>query len=206
MLVRKQQLELQEMVLLEPHYKMSRQNHNANYLYDTDGETVWEKLRVIRGFLEDRKIAYSLGMLAQEEQSKLDINSIDYRKWLINKPQHDKILQECLDEIKFLEEFESWLTQEAEKTRIVGKTDDEMYEINYFEELKIRLVKRAQAQFISTGRVEADTLQRIIKNKETLALAINSGILNNEVLPFIERIPNLEHRFNKLEYKETENE
>jgi hypothetical protein len=185
---------------------MSRQNHNANYLYDTDGETVWEKLRVIRGFLEDRKIAYSLGMLAQEEQSKLDINSIDYRKWLINKPQHDKILQECLDEIKFLEEFESWLTQEAEKTRIVGKTDDEMYEINYFEELKIRLVKRAQAQFISTGRVEADTLQRIIKNKETLALAINSGILNNEVLPFIERIPNLEHRFNKLEYKETENE
>ena len=33
---------------------MSQQNHNASYLFEIDGLTTWERLRVVRNFLEDR--------------------------------------------------------------------------------------------------------------------------------------------------------
>ena len=181
---------------------MSRQNHNVNYLYDTDGETVWEKLRVIRTMLEGRRLARDLAILTDEEKKETLIeDSFEHKKYLLYKPQNDTLLRECCDEIKFLEEFESWLANEAEKTRIAGKTDDEMYEINFYEEIKIRLVKRAQAQYIATGRVEADTLQRIIKNKSALQLAISTGILNKDALPFMDQIPCIEREFGHLEWK-----
>lgn len=182
---------------------MSRVNHNSNYLYDTDGETVWEKLRVIRNFLSDRRRAYGLGILdiqEKDEEFKGKEQSIEYQKWIINRKHSEELLQDCSEEIKFLEEFESWLKEEAEKTRIPGKTDNEMYEINHFEELKIRLVKRAQTQYISTGHVEPDTLQRIIKNKSALQLAVDVGIINKEAIPYINILPSLESRFGQLEY------
>jgi hypothetical protein len=182
---------------------MSRVNHEVSYFYDVEGETVWEKLRVIRDFLFDRQQAYDLGVIGQEEQvenMKGKEGSYAYRKWQIQKVQSDKLLQDCLDEIEFLKKFESWLKEEAEKTRIFGKTDEEMYEINYYDELKLRLVKRAQAQLLAVGHVEPDTLQRIFKNKQALQLACDVGIINSDSLPYINQIPYIEHSFGLLQY------
>jgi len=163
---------------------MARVNHNANYIYDVDGETVWEKLRVIRGMLDERKRALALALLAKEEQESKDKDSIEYKKYIINNDHQNQLIKECEQEIDFLTKFEEYLTKEAEKTRIPGKTDDEMYEINFFDELKTRLVRRAQAQIISTGRIEVETLQRILKNPNTLQLCIQTGLLTNDVLKF----------------------
>ena len=163
---------------------MSRQNHNANYIFDTDGETVWEKLRVIRNMLDDRKLALAISELNVEENESKDKTTFEYKKYLLYKPQQEKLIQECRDEIQFLEEFEEYLAKEAEKTRILGKTDEEMYEINFFEELKVRLVRRAQAQIISSGRIETETLSRILKNKEALQICIESNMLTSDVLNF----------------------
>jgi hypothetical protein len=184
---------------------MARVNHNANYIYDVDGETVWEKLRSIRGFLQDRRIALQLAELAQEEFNKrTDTDTIEYKKALIMKPQSDANIQDCREEIKFLEEFEAYLTVEAEKTRIPGKTDNEMYEINFYDELNVRLVKMAQAQIIAYGRLSEETAKRVLKNKEALRLCINQGLLgeasldvaNSNILP-----PAKEYNTNYLENK-----
>ena len=49
---------------------MSRVNHNAQYIYDLEGETVWEKLRVIRNQLSQRKLAYKLAELNKEKSDQ----------------------------------------------------------------------------------------------------------------------------------------
>ena len=163
---------------------MSRVNHNANYIYDVDGETVWEKLRVIRGLLDDRKRAYQFALL--ESENTYEVDSKEYKKFLINKDFHADLLQDCVNEIKFLETFESFLTDEAEKTRIPGKTDDEMYEINFFHEMEVRLVRKAQAQIMTRGALDEELMLRLMKNKPALNLCIEQGLITNQVADIID--------------------
>lgn len=160
---------------------MARVNHNVNYIYDVDGETVWEKLRVIRGMLDDRKRAYKHALLNREQSENLEKDSFEYKQYLIDKDFREGLIQDCLNEIKFLEEFESYLATEAEKTRIAGKTDDEMYEINYFHEMEVRLVRRVQSQIASFGRINDETMLRVMKNKGALKLCIQQGLMPAEI-------------------------
>lgn len=163
---------------------MARVNHNANYLYDVDGETVWEKLRTIRGMLDDRRRAYKLAVLSKEENEekyKEDTSSFEYKKWIINKDFQESIAQDCANEIKFLESFELYLSSEAEKTRIPGKTDDEMYEINFFHEMEVRLVRRAQAQIMTRGVLDEELTLRLMRNKSALALCVQQGLVTDKI-------------------------
>jgi hypothetical protein len=162
---------------------MSRQNHNAQYIYDFEGETPWEKLRAVRNQLKQRKLAFELTQLNKEKvETTLDKNSFEYREYLLNKEQTEENIQDCVNEIKFLTEFESALAVEAEKTRIPGKTDDEMYEINFFDELKLRLVRQAQSQILSSGRLAEETARRILKHRPALQLCIEQGLLSENAL------------------------
>jgi hypothetical protein len=157
-------------------------NRNAQYIYEVDGETVWEKLRVIRGMLQSRKNALAIANLSREDfLSRTDTDTIAYKKDLVGIPDLENNIKDCENEIEFLTEFESYLSKEAEKTRIPGKTDDEMYEINFYLELQTRLVRRAQAQIVSLGRIEVETLQRILKNPSALKVCIDTGLLTDEV-------------------------
>jgi len=162
---------------------MARQNHNAQYIYDLEGETPWEKLRVVRGQLKQRKLAFELAKLNLEKaEITLDKNSFEYREYLLNKDQNEENIQDCVNEIAFLTEFEAALSVEAEKTRIINKTDDEMYEINFFDELKFRLVRQAQSQILSGGRLGEETIRRILKHKQALQLCIEQGLLSENAL------------------------
>jgi hypothetical protein len=188
---------------------MSRVNHNVNYLFDVDGETVWEKLRVIRGMLVDRELTIKMIDLNKEEFDKKehDTSSLDYKKYLIYKDFNDGLEQDARNEVKFLREFVDYLEKEAEKTRIPGKTDDEMYEINFFEEMRVRLVRRAQAQVISYGRIQDDLLLRLMKNKSALNTCIEQGLLTTDVISVINTplLPSADvHTHMYLENKEDE--
>jgi hypothetical protein len=165
---------------------MSRVNRNAQYIYDVDGETIWEKLRVIRGMLDERKRAYQHALLGKEKQDSLDKDLFEYKKNLIDKDFRESLIQDCINEIKFLEEFESYLSKEAEKTRIAGKTDDEMYEINFFHEVEVRLTRMAQAQIAANNRISDDLLLRLMKNKGALNKCIEQGLLNSNIINYIE--------------------
>ena len=77
---------------------MSRQNHNAQYIYDLEGETVWEKLRVVRNQLEQKKLALALAELAEEHsETTLDKDSYEYKQYLLNKPHNKKNIQDCME-------------------------------------------------------------------------------------------------------------
>ena len=172
---------------------MAQLNRNVNYINTVDGITIWERLRVIRGFLEDRRLALKVGELELEKfkqkQKDLEVNKANYsideyfevQEVLLLRPQSAANLLDAKREIKFLEDFEKTIAAKAEETRVPGKTDEDMYEINYFEELiQIHLLK-VQSQLMATGRIDADMMRTLILNKASLDRAIGLGLLDTAV-------------------------
>lgn len=170
---------------------MSQVNHNASYLYDVDGLTVWERLRVVRNFLTDRRQALALANLELEKKeakmASLSEDSFEYREMLIFKPQSIDLIDDCEREIKFLEDFESRLLEEAEKTRIPGKTDKEMYELNFFEEHKRRIVLDVQSEVAISGGIGPQTMKALLRNREAMIDVIRLGLLKPNIL----QLPNI---------------
>lgn len=161
---------------------MSRMNRDANYVYVVDGETIWERLRVIRTFLVDRSQALQIANLELERQNQLDHDSFAYKEAMVMRPQHLKLIEECEKEIEFLKKFEARLAEEAEKTRIPGKTDDEMYELNFFEEMRLRLVRDAQAEIWSQGSITPSTMKSLLRHRPALEGCVALGFMGPEVL------------------------
>jgi len=82
-----------------------------------------------------------------------------------------------LREIAFLKELEAKLAVDAEKTRIVGKSDDEMYEINFYEELIQQQLLTVQSEVLTIGRVSAETMKSLIKNPAAMKRVIERGLI-----------------------------
>lgn len=148
---------------------MSQQNHNVNYLVTVDGITVWERLRVIRNFLEDREIALEITELSMTKE--LD------EEQQIMKRQVLRNIEDCKREIKFLKDLEAKLAVEAEKTRVEGKSDEEMYEINFYEELIQQQLLTVQSEVLTIGRVSTETMKSLIKNPSAMKRVIESGLI-----------------------------
>lgn len=165
---------------------MSQVNRNAAYLFDIDGNTVWERLRVIRGFLDDRQRALATSNLDMEKSEKEakehGEDSYEYKKFLIEKPFRLDLIDDCEREIEFLTDVEARLAAEAEKTRISGKSDKDMYELNFFEEHTNRLVTDAQAEIVANGRLSTNTVKMLFRNKAAMNRTLEMGLLSEEVL------------------------
>ncbi|MFA7128811.1 MAG: hypothetical protein WC136_06575 [Sphaerochaeta sp.] len=156
---------------------MAQQNHNIDYINTVDGLTVWERLRVIRNFLQDREIALQIAKLGPDPE----LSPRELQEYEIMAPQLEQNIKNAEDEIKFLKEFESVLKSEAELTRIPGKTDDEMYEINYAEEIIQRQLLDIQSQIMSNGHIDSNTMKTLIRNPRTLERGIQLNLLPSEL-------------------------
>jgi hypothetical protein len=173
---------------------MSQVNHNFSYAVATDGLTVWEKLRSIRNFLEDRRIAYKLAELNQRkhlariarfEATGAGEDSEEYWEIEEAKLYNDQLasnVDDCAREIEFLEQFEAKLALEAEKTRVPGKSDKDMYEINYVEELTLIQVTKAQGEALATGHISPDSMLALMRNPNAAAKAVQVGLLPPQAL------------------------
>lgn len=166
---------------------MSQLNRNAAYIYDVDGDTVWERLRCVRTFLQDREKSLKLAELSLSELLEKIETGKGYEKAKneIEADYYKPLMQDCINEISFLKKMEAVLLKEAEKTRLPGKTDEEMYEINFFHEHTTRIVNEAIAEVACTNSVSPMTMKRMLRNREALKACIAKGILNENVLEFI---------------------
>lgn len=186
---------------------MSQVNHNWSYITEVDGNTIWERLRIIRNFLTERRKALALAELNQKNieaklarfdkriQSKqnflnecgadasfagsdqeVDLEEELYKlqyerqQLLIETSDLPDLTQDCRDEILFLETFEKRLMEEAEKERVPGKSDREMYEINFPKESRTRLFKKATAELVAHGRLTPDTIHYLRKDTKVLEM------------------------------------
>jgi hypothetical protein len=162
---------------------MSQQNHNVSYLFEIDGLTTWERLRVVRNFLEDREIALALAELPADETKVLTAREVAEAK--IYEKQRLGNIQNARDEIKFLKEFEKTLIPLAEITRIPGKTDMEMYELNYMDELVERQLLKVKSEIMSQGVLSANTFEMLMKSPPTINRALELNIISEAVVAML---------------------
>ena len=163
----------------------SKFNSEFNYRYQVIGETPWEKIKTLHGFLEGR-----LRAAAQEEVSVLKNQAkLSKLKHLQNGGQgleHEilelkaeiletesfKKTEETLfklnqDEIKMLKKLLDELYVIAEPTRIKGYTDEQMYEVNAANEFTVSIGKEIQAEMIANGRPSPAKIRNAMSNPQT---------------------------------------
>ena len=146
-------------------------NTEFNYRYQVVGETVWEKIKTLQGFLEGRQRALRLeevGIIkGKAKRARL--------QYLIdNKAPEHEILEmeaECLEyehfgdmsyayelnrqEIEILENLLKECYEIAEPTRIPGYTDEQMFEANAANEFTAMIGRDIYSEIIANGRPSA---------------------------------------------------
>ena len=163
----------------------SKFNTEFNYRYQVIGETPWEKIKTLQGFLEGRIQAGMLekaGMLKKEalyaklkhlqnggEGLKHEILELEAQ--VIEMKSAHIIQKEAYDlnneEIKILKKLIKELLVLAEPTRIKGYSNEQMYEANAVNEFTVALGKDIQSEMIANGRPSPAKIRTAMRNPQT---------------------------------------
>jgi predicted nuclease with TOPRIM domain len=160
-------------------------NTEFNYRYQVIGDTPWERIKTLKGFLEGR-----IRALALEEVDKLKhqakLSKLNYLKnggegleheilelkaEIIELESHQGSLKEAFelthDEIKILKKLIKELYVIAEPTRIKGYTDEQMFEANAANEFTVNMGREIQSEMIANGRPSAARIRNAMSNPHT---------------------------------------
>ena len=160
-------------------------NTEFNYRYQVIGDTPWERIKTLKGFLEGR-----IRALALEEVDKLKFQAkvsklkhlqnsgngleheiLELKAEIIEAESHQGSLEEAFeltkDEIKILKKLLKELYDIAEPTRIKGYTDEQMFEANAANEFTVDIGREIQAEMIANGRPSAAKLRNAMSNPHT---------------------------------------
>ena len=160
-------------------------NTEFNYRYQVIGNTPWERIKTLKGFLEGRIRAAALEevnkLKHQAKLSKLnhlknggeglEHEILELEADILEAKSHDASLKEAFDltrdEIKILKKLLKELYVIAEPTRIKGYTDEEMFEANAANEFTVDIGREIQAEMIANGRPSPAKLRNAMSNPHT---------------------------------------
>ena len=160
-------------------------NTEFNYRYQVIGDTPWERIKTLKGFLEGRIRAQALEevdkLKYQAKLSKLkhlqnsggglEHEILELKAEIIEAESHHGSLKEAFeltkDEIKILKKLLKELYVIAEPTRIKGYTDEEMFEANAANEFTVDMGKEIQSEMIANGRPSAARIRNAMSNPHT---------------------------------------
>jgi hypothetical protein len=172
----------------------SKLNSEFNYRHLVIGETPWEKIKTLRGFLIGRKRAAVLET----------VNDLKYRAKkaelahlktvpalphiLLNLEAEIMELESSLqdayeayrlneDEIKVLEKLIAELLEIAEPTRIPGYSEEQMYEANAENEFTAMIAKEIYAEMVANGRPSPAKLHNAMSNPNTFLALQSIGLI-----------------------------
>jgi hypothetical protein len=172
----------------------SNLNSEFNYRYQVIGSTPWEKLKTLKGFLVGRKRAAALEKAAElkykaklEEYKhlktvpalphvllNLEAEIIEIESHLEDQKHAFELNRE---EIKILEKLIAELYEICEPTRILGYTDDQMFEANANYEFTVTIGRELQAEIIANGRPSPAKLLNAMSNPQTLQMLMSVGLV-----------------------------
>ena len=163
----------------------SKLNTEFNYRYQVIGDTPWERIKTLKGFLEGRVRAAVLEEI-DKLRRKATLSKLNHLKNggegleheileleadILEAKSHDETLKEAFDltrdEIKMLKKLLKELYVIAEPTRIKGYSDEEMYEANAANEFTVNIGREIQAEMIANGRPSAAKLRNAMSNPHT---------------------------------------
>lgn len=178
---------------------MAKLNSEFNYRYQVIGETVWEKIKTLQGFLDGRKRAAILetvsDLKSKAKYAELKhLKSIDALPHIILELEAEIIEMESFfeegkrnfeqnkDEIKILEKLLKECYELAEPTRLKHKdgtpySDEEMFEVNAANEFTVLLAREMQAEVIANGRPSAAKIKNAMSNPLTWTALKNIGLI-----------------------------
>ena len=163
----------------------SKFNTEFNYRYHVVGETPWEKIKTLKGFLEGRLRAATqeeVGVLKNQAKvaklkhlqnggQGLEHEILELKAEILEAESFKQTEEEAFklntEEIEILNKLLKELYDIAEPTRIKGYTDEQMYEINATNEFTVAIGKDIQAEMIANGRPSPAKIRTAMRNPQT---------------------------------------
>ena len=175
----------------------SKLNTEFNYRYQVIGDTAWEKIKTLQGFLVGRVRAAVLEEVSElkyqaklaklkrlEEEAGLQEDILELRAEIMETESHQQTAEEAYrlneDEIKILNKLLKELYVIAEPTRIKGYTDEEMFEANAANEFTVNIGREIQAEMIANGRPSAAKIRNAMSNPHTWNALKSVGLIPKE--------------------------
>jgi len=175
----------------------SKLNTEFNYRYQVIGDTAWEKIKTLKGFLEGRvraavleqvselKYQSSLAKLKRlESEAGLQEDILELKAEIMETESHQQTAYEAYRlneaEIEILNKLLKELYVIAEPTRIKGFTDEQMYEANAANEFTVNIGREIQAEMIANGRPSAAKIRNAMSNPHTWNALKSIGLIPKE--------------------------
>ena len=176
----------------------SKLNTEFNYRYQVIGDTPWEKIKTLKGFLEGRVRAAVLEEVGSlKDQAKvaklkylqnggqgLEHEILELKAEIMEAESHQPAAQEAFElnhkEIEILKKLLKELYVIAEPTRIKGYSDEEMYEANAANEFTVNIGREIQAEMIANGRPSPAKLRNAMSNPHTWNALKGVGLIPKE--------------------------
>ena len=163
----------------------SKLNSEFNYRTQVVGETPWEKLKTLQGFLEGRiraavlqevaalklealrsEVAHSRGHALPHVTLRVQAELIELESHL---PAQNEAFALNLEEIKMLKRLIAECYEAAEPTRIAGYTDQQMFEANAEHEFTVWIGKEIFAEIVANGRASPAKLRNAMSSPKAWA-------------------------------------
>ena len=171
----------------------SKLNTEFNYRYQVIGDTAWEKIKTLKGFLEGRVRAAVLEEVSElkyqsklaklkrlESEAGLQEDILELKAEIMETESHQQTAYEAYRlneaEIVIINKLLKELYVIAEPTRIKGYTDEEMFEANAANEFTVNIGREIQAEMIANGRPSAAKIRNAMSNPHTWNALKQCGI------------------------------
>ena len=176
----------------------SKFNSEFNYRYQVIGDTPWEKIKTLQGFLEGRVRAAALEEVGDlKNQAKvaklkhlqnggngLEHEILELKAELLESKSFKATEKEAFElnrkEIDILNKLLKELYVIAEPTRIPGYSDEEMWEANQANEFTVSIGREIQAEMIANGRPSPAKLKNAMSNPHTWNALKKIGLVPKE--------------------------
>ena len=176
----------------------SKFNSEFNYRYQVIGDTPWEKIKTLQGFLEGRVRAAALEEVGDlKNQAKvaklkhlqnggngLEHEILELKAEILEAVSHEATAKEAFElnrkEIEILKKLLEELYVIAEPTRIAGYSDEEMWEANQANEFTVNIGREIQAEMIANGRPSPAKLKNAMSNPYTWNALKDIGLVPKE--------------------------
>ena len=176
----------------------SKLNTEFNYRYQVIGNTTWEKIKTLKGFLEGRVRAAALeevnDLKSQAKVAKLkhlqngggglEHEILELKAEILEGVSQQPAAKEAYElnhkEIEILNKLLKELYVIAEPTRIAGYSDEDMYEANAANEFTVNIGREIQAEMIANGRPSPAKLRNAMSNPYTWNALKGIGLIPKE--------------------------
>jgi hypothetical protein len=176
----------------------SKLNTEFNYRYQVIGDTPWEKIKTLKGFLEGRVRAAVLEEVGNlKDQAKvsklkhlqngghgLEHEILELKAEIMEAESHQVAAKEAFElnkkEIEILNKLLKELYVIANPTRIAGYSDEDMYEANAANEFTVNIGREIQAEMIANGRPSPAKLRNAMSNPHTWNALKGIGLIPKE--------------------------